>query len=134
MAEYTGNAMYMTFISAAGTTVLSADYRTLSTAPVIGLVQAAAGNDVDQTYLTTLKDGKYSWKGVGQTGGTVLESALLEGTAGTLVIGREGTASGKPKETCPVISMGAQFNFPFDNIVEISCDFQKSGARVLATY
>jgi hypothetical protein len=134
MAEYTGTSMYISFTAGTVVSVLSADYRTISTAPVIGLADASAGNDADKTYLPTLKDGKYSWKGLAQTAGTVLENALLEGTLGTLIIAREGTASGKPKETCPVIAMGATFNFPYDNVVEISCEFQKNGARVLATY
>lgn len=134
MAEYTGSALYATFISSAGTAVLNTDYRTLNTDPTIGLVKSSAGSDADETYLTTLKDGKYSWKGVAQAGGTVLESQLVEGLSGTLTIGREGTASGKSKETVPVISLGAKFNYPYDNIVEISCDFQKNGARVLSTY
>jgi hypothetical protein len=134
MAEYTGSALVASFITAGGTTILNTDYRTLTSDPTIGLVKASAGSDADETYLNTLKDGKYSYKGVAQTAGTALENALVEGTFGTLVIGREGTASGKPKETCPVFSMGAKFNFPYDNVVEISCDFQKSGARVLANY
>lgn len=134
MAEFTGQNLVCSFIHAAGTLVLNTDYRTLATAPVIGMVKASAGNDLDETYLTTLKDGKYSWKGVSQTGGTVLRSALVEGTGGTLIIGEEGTAAGKPKETVPVICMGAQYNFQYDNVVEISCDFQKNGARVLAVY
>ena len=134
MAEFTGQNAVCSFIHAGGTLVLNTDYRTISTAPTIGLADASAGNDLDKTYLTTLKDGKYSWKGVAQTGGTVFRSALVEGTQGTLIIGEEGTAAGKPKETVPVISMGAQFNIQYDNVVEISCEFQKNGARVLATY
>jgi hypothetical protein len=134
MAEITGSALVASFVYSGGTIVLNSDYRSLSTSPSIGLVKASAGSDTDETYLTTLKDGKYSWKGVVQSGGTALENALVEGTGGTLIIGREGTASGKPKETCPVISMGAQFNYQYDNIQEVSCDFQKNGARVLSNY
>ena len=134
MPEFTGTNLVASFIHAGGTLVLNSDYRTLTNAPVIGLVDATAGNDADKTYLTTLKDGKYSWKGLAQTGGTVLRSALVEGTGGTLIIGEEGTATGKPKETVPVICMGGQFNFPYDNVVEISCEFQKNGARVLSVY
>jgi hypothetical protein len=134
MTEHTGSALVASFIHAGGTLVLNTDYRTLGTSPTIGLVKASAGSDTDETYLTTLKDGKYSWKGLSQVGGTVLESALVEGTKGTLIIGREGTTTGAPKETVPVISMGGQYNYPYDNVIEISCDFQKNGARVLATY
>lgn len=134
MGEYTGSALVASFVHSAGTVVLNTDYRTLSTEPTIGLVDASAGSDTNRTYLTTLKDGKYTWTGVAQSAGTLLENALLEGTGGTLIIGREGTASGKPKESCPVISLGAKFNYQYDNIVEISCDFQANGPRVLASY
>lgn len=130
MTEYTGKDLYLKF----GATVLSGDYRTLSSAPDIGLVDASAGNDADRTYLTTLKDGRYSYRGLAQAGGSVLEAALLEGTYGTLEIGREGTATGKPKETAYCVSLGAQFNYPYDNVVEISVEFQRSGARAIAAY
>jgi hypothetical protein len=134
MTEHTGKDLVVSFIHAGGTLVLNTDYRTLGVSPTIGLVKASAGADADETYLTTLKDGKYSYKGLSQVGGTVLENALVEGTKGTLIIGREGTVAGSPKETVPVISMGGQYNYPYDNVIEISCDFQKNGARTLATY
>jgi len=134
MTEYTGSALVGSFIYSGGTVVFNTDYRSLTSAPTVGLVDASAGSDTDKTYLTTLKDGKYSLKLVAQTGGTVLETALTEGNSGTLIIGREGTASGKPKETVPVIVMGPQFNYPYDGIVEISCDFQKNGTRVMSAY
>lgn len=134
MTEYTGSSLVVSFVNPAGTLTLGTDYRSLSSSPSIGLVKATAGNDTDDTYLTTTKDGKYSWSGVAQSGGTALEDQLLEGTQGTLIIGREGTASGKRKETVPVISMGGQFNYPYDGIVEISCEFQKNGARTFSAY
>jgi len=132
MPEYTGKDMAISWIHAGGTIALAGDYRTISSSPSIGLVDASAGSDADRTYLTTLKDGTYSLSMLAQTAGTVLRDALLEGTSGTLLIKPEGTASGKPSETVPCISMGPQFNFPYDNVVEITCQFQKNGARVLA--
>jgi hypothetical protein len=134
MPEYTGSALVVSFVNAGGTLSLGPDSRSLATGPTIGLVKASAGSDTDETYLTTQKDGKYSWKGVAQSGGTILENQLVEGTSGTLVIGREGTAAGKPKETVAVISLGATFNYPYDNVVEVSCEFQKNGSRALTIY
>ena len=134
MAEFTGKNLAASFIYSGGTIDLAADYRSLSKAPSVGLVDASAGSDADRTYLTTLKDGTYSWGGVAQEIGTALRAALVEGTHGTLEIGEEGTAIGNPKETVPVISMGAQYNIPYDNVVEISCQFQKNGARVEGVY
>ena len=134
MAKFTGKNLSLSFIHSGGTLDLAADFRTLSKAPSIGMVDASAGSDADRTYLTTLKDGTYSWGGVSQEAGTVLRNALLEGSGGTLIIGEEGTVAGKPKETVVVISMGAQYNIPYDNVVEISCQFQKNGARTLSVY
>jgi len=134
MAEYTGQNLVASFVHPSGTLTLNTDYRSLSTSPSIGMVDASAGSDANRTYLTTLKDGKYSYRGVAQTAGTVLQAALLPGVIGTLIIGAEGTATGAQKETCPVISMGAAYNYPYDNIVEISCDFQANGAVVLSNY
>jgi hypothetical protein len=134
MAEYTGQNLVVSFIHPSGTLTLNTDYRSLSAAPTIGMVDASAGSDANRTYLTTLKDGKYSYRGVAQTAGTVLKAALAPGVVGTLIIGAEGTAAPNQKETCPVISMGASYNYPYDNIVEITCDFQANGAVVLGVY
>lgn len=134
MAEFTGKNAVIQFVYSGGTIDLAADYRTLSKAPSIGMVDASAGSDADRTYLTTLKDGTYSWGGVVQAVGTAIRTALVEGVTGTLIIGEEGTAAGKPRESVPVISMGAQYNIPYDNVVEISCQFQKNGARTLDVY
>jgi hypothetical protein len=130
MAEYTGKDLYLAWIHSGGTLVLSTDYRSFGEAPSIGMVDASAGADTHRTYLTTLKDGTYDYAGVHQTAGTVLKAALTEGAYGTLIIGPEGTATGKPKDTVPAISMGAQMSYPYDNIVEISVSFQKNGANV----
>ena len=134
MAEYTGSNLSVSFIHPSGTLTLNTDYRSLSATPSIGMVQATAGSDANHTYLTTIKDGKYSYRGVAQTAGTVLKAALAPGVIGTLIIGAEGTTATNQKETCPVISMGASYSYPYDNIVEISCDFQANGAVVLGVF
>lgn len=134
MAEFTGKNLAASFIYSGGTIDLAADFRSFSKAPSIGMVDASAGSDADRTYLTTLKDGTYSWGGVVQAVGTAIRDALVEGTSGTLEIGEEGTAAGNPKESVPVIAMGAQYNIPYDNVVEISCQFQKNGARTSSVY
>jgi len=131
MPEYTGKDLVANFIYSGGTVALGGDYRTIESSKTIGLVQATAGADTNHTYLTTVKDGKYTWSGVAQTAGTALETALVAGNSGTLIIQREGTASGKPKETCAVICMGANFTYPYDNVVEISCEFQANGAATI---
>lgn len=130
MAEYTGAGLYVQWVGSVSTVTLQGDFRSFSIKPTIGLAKATAGADADEVYLKTVKDAQMSWAGVAQTGGTVLEDALAEGVEGTLIVGPEGTATGKRKWTIPAIALGASFNIPYAEVVEIACDFQKSGAMV----
>lgn len=134
MAEITGKNAYWTWVHTGGTVVLSTDYRTLSTNPTIGLADSTAGSDADRTYLVTVKDGTYDWSGLYQAAGTVLKAALREGTEGTLNLSPEGTASGKPKEAIPCIALGAKMNYQYDNVIEVTCSFQKNGAVVESSH
>ena len=131
MPEYTGSSLVCNFIYSGGTVALNSDYRTIEATKTIGLVQATAGADTSHSYLATVKDGTYKWSGVAQTAGTILETALVAGNSGTLVVQREGTVTGKPKETCAVICLGANFTYPYDNVVEITCEFQANGAAAV---
>lgn len=130
MTEYTGKNLYAQWTCAAGAVSLEGDFRTFSLKPSIALVKGTAGSDADEVYLATVKDAQMSWAGVAQTGGTILEDYLVEGTEGTLVIGPEGTVTGKRKWTIPAIALGGQIQIPYADIVEITCDFQKTGALI----
>jgi hypothetical protein len=134
MAEYTGTNLYLAWVHSGGTAVLSTDYRSLADAPAVDLVDISAGNDTYRTYLTALKDGQYTYSGLHQTSGTVLKAALQRGTSGTLILGPEGTVAGKPKETIPAISLGAQMNYTYNDVTEISVTFQQNGAETPGTY
>jgi hypothetical protein len=142
MADFLGNGNYVGWncgtalagTASGGTIVLSGDYRQSTDTPSIDLVDVSAGADTSKTYLTSLKDGKYNLTMLSQTGGTVLLSCLEEGVQGTLTIGEEGTASGKPKTSFPAICMGAKRNIQYANAVEISVDFQQNGTRTYGTF
>ncbi len=134
MAEYTGANLSVNWICAAGTIALSGDYRSLSYKPTIGKVAATAGSDAFESYLMTTKDTVIDYSGVMQSAGTALEDALVEGTFGTLIVGPEGTATGKRKYTIPAFSMGGNFNWQYKDTVEISCQFQGSGTRTNGTF
>ena len=129
MSDYTGRNLYMTFIHPAGTVVLNTDYRSVNTDEQIDLVDVAAGSDTDRTYKIAIKDGSIAYAGLHQAAGTAIKQALEAGNIGTVILSPEGTASGKPKETYPVISMGAKMAYPYAGAVEVSCSFQKNGAR-----
>lgn len=129
MTEFKGGNAYATWVHAGGTLVLSSDYRSISDAPSVALLNARAGTDAYETYIVDAKDGQTTITMLAQEGGTALLTALAEGTSGTLNIGEEGTATGKPKTSFPAISMGAQRNIQYNNLVEISVTFQQNGTR-----
>ena len=134
MAGLTGQNSYAEWIYSGGTVILTPDFRTMALTPSGDMYDQSAGADTDKTYITGIKDGQFSFAGLYQSGGTVLYTALAWGTEGTIVYGREGTATGKPKETFPAISQGAVVNVQYNNLIEISCNFQKNGATVNGAY
>lgn len=129
MPAYVGKDLVVQWATTGGTTTVTGDFRSFSYTPSVDLVDQTAGPDTQKTYLPNLKDGQCSLAAVMQASGTALSVALAEGTQGTLFVGPEGTASTKQKLTIPAISMGAKFNIPYADIVELSCDFQQNGAR-----
>ena len=134
MPEYTGKDLRLDWIHAGGTITLSGDYRTLSESKEMALVDASAGADTDRTYLTTLKDGTLEFSALHQTGGSVLKAALEPGTFGTLIVGPEGTAAGKPKESIPAIVSNRTVQYPYDDVIEISATFQRNGSSAGTVY
>lgn len=134
MAEYTGSGLVLNWIYSGGTVSLSGDSRSFTFNPTVDMIDTTAGSDAARTFIASYKTVACSVSLVAQTGGTVLEDALKAGTFGTLIAQPEGTATGKRKYTIPAYSMGAQFTFPYDNLVEITCDFQPSGADFSTMY
>ncbi len=134
MPAYSGKSLTISWAYSGGTVALEGDYRSLDYSPSIDLYDQTAGSDTNKTYVTGTKDGQLSYSAMMQASGTALSTALAEGNSGTLIVGPEGTAVGKQKLTIPAISMGAKFNWPYDNLVEISTTFQQNGVRVDGTY
>ena len=93
------------------------------------LIEETAGADPGKLYLPAQTDGKLSYQGLYQTGGTALLTSVKEGTSGTLIWGYEGTATNAPKCTAPAISTGAQMKQAYNGRVEISVEWQQNGVR-----
>lgn len=125
-----GNGFVAQWIYSGGTVTLSGDYTTFDVSRSIDLIDVTAGNDQDKNFIAGIKDGDASltFYDTTGTGGSALLAALAEGTAGTLLYAPLGTATGKPKRGFPAISKGCKEKYPYDKAVEISTDFQKSGA------
>lgn len=127
MPEYTGSAVVASWVWSGGTVTLSGDQRTFSITPSIDFADSTAGADPRRKRIPTIADVSASYSGLAQTGGTALEDALAEGNAGTLILQPEGTAAGKRKYTVGAFSQGAKFNYPYSDVVEITCDFLGDG-------
>lgn len=127
MPEFTGSAVVASWVYAGGTATLSGDHRTFSLTPSIDFADATAGSDARRKRLATIADVSVSYAGLAQEGGTALEDALAEGTHGTLILQPEGTAAGKRKYTVGAFSQGAKFNYPYSDVVEITCDWVGDG-------
>lgn len=134
MTAYAGSTLYATWVTTGGTTVLSGDFRTFTLTPTINLYDETAGSDSHAQYIPGLKNATCSFDCVQQATGTALYTACIEGAQGTLIVGPEGTASGKQKITIPAISMGVTWTQPYNELVTINIQFQESGARLDGAY
>ena len=59
-------------------------------------------------------------------------TTLAEGNVGTIWIQPAGTSSPNPKLTVPAISQGVAYSFPYDNVVEVTVNWQQNGTRTEA--
>lgn len=130
MAEFiAGPTMVLTWAYSGGTISLAGDYRTCSWNPSVAYVDSSAGSDTHVGRLTALKDATAAITLVAQTAGTQINAALAPGVAGTLTIQPEGTATNKRKITFPCYSDGAAYEYPYNDIVAISCGFTGNGTH-----
>ena len=134
MAEFTGQNCFILWTSSTGTVNLSADERSVAWNPSGGLVESTAGSDPFKSYLATTKDTTVDISCVWQSGSYAQENAMRELQFGTLIIGPEGSVAGKRSYTLPSFSQGAKFNFPYADVVEMSCSFQGSGTATYGTF
>lgn len=125
--EFSGSALVFQWIWSGGTATLSGDQRTVSLSPSVDFADTTAGSDARRTRLPTLKDASVSYSGLAQGGGTATEDALAEGNQGTIILQPEGTAAGKRKYTIGAFSQGAKYNYPYSDVVEMTCDFVGDG-------
>lgn len=134
MADFSGSALYLQWVSGAGTVTLSGDFRQFSISEGYNKIDTSAGADAWETNLTGIKNFTASYSAIYQVGGTALEDALAIGSFGTVYAGPEGTASGKRKYTLPSRVSSVDISQPYNDIVEISVSWDGNGAPTLGTY
>lgn len=134
MAEYSGSALYVSWIHPSGTAVFSADYRTLTDSVEGNVIDASAGSDPYQVVIAGIQNGKVALTYVDQAGGTVNMYACDFGVQGTLIYGPEGTATGKPKRTIPAMSLGWSRQMQYSNVPEVTVNWQYTGAPTKGAY
>ena len=135
MTEFiSGPTMVIQWIYSGGTITLNTDYTTCAFSPSVDMVDITAGADTHRKRLTAIKDATASLTIYEQSGGTALATALGLGVSGTLIIGPEGTATGKRKITMPAFCNGAQYSYPFADKAEISVTFTGNGAFTDSAY
>jgi len=128
--RYVGKDLYAEFICPAGTITLTGDQRTLSVDREVDLADVSAGADADKSYIATLKDGTAEVEVMDQAGvgATSIETAMPEGTSGTLIYAPQGTVGGKPKRGFPAYVKSISVEYPYSDAVAYRISFQKSGA------
>jgi len=118
----------MAWIYSGGTVVLSGDFRTVNVTRSLEIIDATAGADTYREKLPSFGDTEVTFSSVMQADGTALITALAQKTYGTVVVGPEGTASGKPKFTVAAYSVGPTFNIAYNDVVEFSCSWISNAA------
>lgn len=136
MSTYAGSSLIVSWIQAAATTVLTGDHKSCSWTPDIAMIDATAGADANKTYIAGVKDGSVTFNANMQSGtnsgGTATYSTLARGNVGTVLVQPEGTASTKPSISIPAISQGAQYSWPYNDVVEVTVNWQQNGAETEA--
>lgn len=124
MSAYTGKDVFVRF---RGIT-LTSDQRSLDINEQQGVAETSAGPATDRSYVPTLADGTMSMSFVDQgVDGADMRQALARGNSGTLEMGPEGTAAGKPKFVCLAIVTANNKSHPYDDTVTFDITFQKNG-------
>lgn len=135
MAEYVGSAAVLQWIWSGGTVTLSTDQRNVSWNASGNIIDATAGSDTTIQRLVSLKDATLTFSGVSQSGTASDNLAALDfGVTGTAIYGPSGTASGQRKITFPAICMGHTLATPYNDVAELSAEWQANGAYTLGGY
>lgn len=127
MASETGIVGKDAYIAFGGT-VLNTNFRTISINDSMATVDQSAGDDAGITRLTTLRDANFSLDLKRPASGTVNWITFVPGIEGTIEIGPEGTATGKPKLTVNAILQARSTAVTYNDIVIDTLTFEQDDA------
>lgn len=135
MAKYRGKALFVRFVSSAGTADIQSDFTTFDVDRSLDTVDVSSGNVNDKEYIDGLKDATATLKMYDNNteaaqSGTALLAKLVEGLQGTVSWGPQGTATGKPKGSFAAWVKSHKPTYPFDKGIEVEVQFQKTGAFI----
>lgn len=124
----TGKNSKVFWIDSSGTADLSGDRRTLEISDSFDTVDASAGTDTARGMLPTLRvlGATLTALNIG-TAGTAVYNRIAAGSAGTLMWGEIGTASGAPKGAFPAVVKSFTKSLPYDGMSEINVTFEPQG-------
>ena len=122
-SRYTGKDLYVEFAGA----ILTGDQRTFSISKSADTAEKTAGSEEAKSYIATLDDATASMELL-DAGGTLLSHWGIDvGTEGTLSWAPKGSASGNPLRRAVAIVTGVDEEWPYDDMVTISLNWQLSG-------
>lgn len=134
MTELLGKDAVLSWVYSGGTISLTADYRTFSWTPSQDKFEVTCSSELNKTYITGVKDFTAQYQGLAQAGGTALEDAFSLGTAGTLTVQPEGTATGKRKFTFPMFVTNEPIpSYAYNALIEVNIAWQGNGAWTKTT-
>ena len=134
--RYVGNNWYGHFVTATGTCTLSGDQRSFEWSREGETVDATASADATRGVKVLFRNETFALSLLATTDGTASwNSYFVPNTEGTIVFSEgDGTADGKPKNTCPVIVTSCSSTMPYDGMVEWSVEWNAQGALTAGTW
>lgn len=134
--KYRGTALYVEWITAGGTTVLSAESRTFTVNEQSNQIDVTVRSDTAKAFLTDFPAITANMQGLDTAGtptsGTVpqLWDRLNIGDTGTVRWSPEGTATGYRRKSMPAIVKGKNQEFPYDGVSAWTLDWDSNGGSV----
>lgn len=136
MSRYTGIDLAVQWWSAGGTTTITSYRRSFETSESVDDADATCGTVTYRDHLPTFTDMTSTLTYLMDNGadGTAIYNKLAPRTMGTVCWGPQGTASGKPKFTSAAYVADRGISYPYDDVIEVTIEFQHTASPTLATF